>query len=211
MTTPQLTQYILKPVSSLTFLFVKLDADKKVVGTPTPQNLNNLSYDGLYNFLVLIHKTDPMVFGSMFASRQQLPRVNLDAGIGPAPVAFKTSYSLETLRNSLKVFLKEWFEATVDMQNNGKVNAGVGQPPWFNKNTVQPSLPKEVRTSDMGVTLINADQIDEQHDSIESITKTLKDLTFALQQCSSETEECESAQEQVANLETSIARLRASV
>lgn len=204
------TYYYLKPVSTLTFALVQTDATgARVINEAVPQNLDQLNYKGLYKFLLLVRKMDPVKLGMVYSDVLALPQIDLAAGM-TIPDEFKQQYPLELLRKQLKGFLDRWFRLSIESQQNTNVNPSVDTVLWPNKNVVKPQLPIYIKQGNDGATVVSAEDQYKQRTTIQELIRDIQDLNINIANCGNGTDPsaCAKAQNTVAKIEQNIQKLK---
>ena len=202
--------YYLKPVSTLTFALVQTDVTgTTVIHEATPENLDQLNYNGLYKFLLLVHKMDPLKLGMISSEVRSLPLIDLAAGMTISE-DFKKRNSLTSLREKLKTFLDRWFRLSIESQQKTSVNPSVDAVLWPNKNTVTPQLPTYIKQGNEGATIVSFEDDYKQRTTIQELINDVESLKQSIVDCQNNTDPtaCGKAQNTAAKIEQNIKKLK---
>ena len=177
--------YYVKPVSAQTFALVELDGpppNGKVKGQSASQNIEHLSYNGLYRFLFIVRKMDPRQLGQVKNDWELLPSIDLTKG--PKPTAeFIAQHPIKEFRRTLTDFLARWFALSIEGQQHTKINPSVGQNYWDNVNTVKPKLASFLQQGTTGPRLMTYEEQEQRQ-------KTIADLILDVQALNKNLEDC---------------------
>lgn len=179
--------FYVKPVSTLTFALVELSGpppSSVIVSESLPMNLDLLSYNGLYRFLFIVQKMDPMSLGQVASIVRGLPNVDLTKGPQP-PAEFVAQNPIDTLRRQLKQFLSQWFNLSVEAQQKTAVNPAVGVTPWENKNMIRPQLPDHISQGTNGTRIMSFEEQVKQRKTIAELILDVQALNESVANCTS--------------------------
>lgn len=201
--------YAVKPVSTLTFAVVETDAAGNVTKDAEPQNLDHLNYDGLYKFLFLVHKLDPVKLGFMSGKTRSLPTIDLTRGPNATP-EFKAKHPLMQLRQHLKQFLDDWFRYSLESQQKTAVNPSVDAVYWQNKNSVKPAPPKYVQQGPDGAMVVDQRNAYAERQTIQELIQDIQSLNTQIANCASGTQpaECQTAANTAQKIQSNIQKLK---
>lgn len=171
--------YRLVPVSPLVILLSKVDLAGNVIVKPMEQKINELGYEGLYKFLLLLNKVNEQDFGTAILQFRQLPKIELKDELA-IPKTFQAQFSFETLQKTLLEFLKAWYNASLESRNVGKLK---GLTQWTDKGQMRPDSGFSLVQHPQGTVFLDATTMNKKTKQLEDLITRVKELASEIQQC----------------------------